>query len=38
MPLIGEPFVSPILSGQRALIRLVLYPDGRVQTLLEELN
>ncbi len=38
MPLIGEPFVSPIESGQSALIRLVLYPDGRVQTLLEELN
>ncbi len=36
IPLIGEPFVSPIESGQSALIRLVLYPDGRVQTLLEQ--
>jgi hypothetical protein len=35
MPLVGDPFVSPIESGKRALIRLVLNPDGTVQTFLE---
>jgi len=38
MPLLGETFVSPLTPYQRATIRLVLAPDGRVQTFLEELN
>jgi hypothetical protein len=32
MPLIGEPFVSPISSGKSAKVRLVLDPNGKVQT------
>ncbi|OKH28401.1 DUF4335 domain-containing protein [Chroogloeocystis siderophila] len=36
MPLIGEPFVSPIADGQVARIRVVLTPDGKVQTFLED--
>ena len=32
IPLIGEPFVSPNKSGQAAIIRVVLSPDGKVQT------
>ncbi len=32
MPLIGEPFVSPNKTGQAAIIRVVLSPDGKVQT------
>jgi hypothetical protein len=36
MPLIGDPFVSPIKDGKSAKIRLVLEPDGQVQTFLEE--
>lgn len=35
MPLMGEPLVSPLPTGRRATLRVVLYPDGRVQTLLE---
>ncbi len=35
MPLLGDPFVSPIKDGKTAKIRLVLEPDGRVQTFLE---
>jgi hypothetical protein len=35
MPLIGDPFVSPIKDGKNAKIRLVLEPDGQVQTFLE---
>ena len=38
MPLLGETFVSPLTPYQRATIRLVLAPDGRVQTFLEQLN
>ncbi|HEY9621609.1 MAG TPA: DUF4335 domain-containing protein [Crinalium sp.] len=38
MPLVGDPFVSPIDSGKSALIRLVLNPDGSVQTFLEALE
>ncbi|UZQ52954.1 DUF4335 domain-containing protein [Trichothermofontia sichuanensis B231] len=38
MPLIGEPFVSPIADGKQARIRLVLRPDGKVQTFLESMN
>jgi len=38
IPLSNEPFVAP-LGGQRsALIRLVLYPDGEVQTFLQPSN
>ncbi|MDX2216892.1 MAG: DUF4335 domain-containing protein [Oculatellaceae cyanobacterium bins.114] len=35
IPLTGEPLVSPLERGQSARIRLVLSPDGRVQTFLE---
>jgi hypothetical protein len=35
IPLVGEPFVSPIKSGNTAKIRLVLSTDGKVQTFLE---
>jgi hypothetical protein len=38
MPLVGEPFVSPVQGGRSARIRLVLSPDGTVQTFLEALN
>ncbi|MEO1210507.1 MAG: DUF4335 domain-containing protein [Cyanobacteria bacterium J06638_20] len=38
MPLLGETFVSPLTPYQQATIRLVLAPDGRVQTFLEQLN
>ncbi len=38
IPLVGDPFVSPIDDGKTALIRLVLSPDGQVQTFLEGLN
>lgn len=35
IPLLGEPFVSPIPGGRSARIRAVFFPDGRVQTFLE---
>ncbi len=35
MPLTGEKFVSPIQSGKPPLLRLVLSPNGNVQTFLE---
>jgi hypothetical protein len=35
MPLPGEPFVSPIETGGSPQIRIVLDPNGRVQTFLE---
>lgn len=35
MPLPGEPFVSPVENGGNPQIRLVLDPDGEVQTFLE---
>ncbi|MCT7951677.1 DUF4335 domain-containing protein [Ancylothrix sp. C2] len=35
MPLANEPFVSPVTGGEPPRIRLVLRPDGRVQTFLE---
>lgn len=38
LPLIGEPFVSPLETGQTARLRLVLTPEGKVQTFLEDLN
>lgn len=38
MPLIGESFVSRNRSGQTPRIRLVLAPDGTVQTFLESSN
>lgn len=38
MPALGEAFVSPIESGQTARMRLVLSPEGGVQTFLEALN
>lgn len=38
IPSVGEAFVSPIESGQTARMRLVLTPEGGVQTFLEGLN
>jgi hypothetical protein len=35
MPLMGEPFVSPTRNGSTPQIRLVLRPDGKVQSFLE---
>ncbi|MBD3882442.1 DUF4335 domain-containing protein [Phormidium tenue FACHB-886] len=35
MPLMNEPFVSPVTDGKTPQIRLVLGRDGRVQTFLE---
>lgn len=35
IPLLGEPFVSPLQSDRTPPIRLVLGPDGNVQTFLE---
>jgi hypothetical protein len=37
MPLLGDPFVSPLKDGKTAKIRLVLEPDGKVKTFLEAL-
>ncbi|MCL6433598.1 MAG: DUF4335 domain-containing protein [Leptolyngbyaceae cyanobacterium HOT.MB2.61] len=37
IPLVGEPFVSSIKGGRTARIRLVLSPDGKVRTFLEQL-
>ncbi len=37
IPLVGEPFVSPLSNGRNARIRLVLSPDGKVQTFLEQM-
>jgi hypothetical protein len=36
MPLIDEPFVSPLQVGGNPSIRVVLSPDGKVQTFLEK--
>lgn len=38
MPLMGEPFVSATSDGSTPQIRLVLKPDGRVQSFLEYAN
>ncbi|MBF2002077.1 MAG: DUF4335 domain-containing protein [Synechococcales cyanobacterium M58_A2018_015] len=38
MPLMGEAFVSPTTDGSTPQIRLVLKPDGSVQTFLEYAN
>lgn len=38
MPLVGEPFVSAVSSGNNPRIRVVLRPNGRVQTFLEGTN
>jgi len=35
MPTLNQPFVSPLFSKESATIRLVLLPDGTVQTFLE---
>jgi hypothetical protein len=35
MPLLGESFVSPLTNREKATIRLVLNPDGTVQTFAE---
>lgn len=36
MPLVGEPFVSPLKGRQTAKIRVVLEPNGQVRAFLEE--
>lgn len=38
IPLSNEPFVAPLGGQGSALIRLVLYPDGEVQTFLQPAN
>ncbi|MDF0553661.1 DUF4335 domain-containing protein [Kamptonema sp. UHCC 0994] len=38
MPLVGEPFVSAVQDGKTPRIRLVLRPNGKVQTFLESVN
>ncbi|HCV32760.1 MAG TPA: hypothetical protein DGO89_22995 [Microcoleaceae bacterium UBA9251] len=38
MPLVGEPFVSAVSNGNNPRIRVVLRPNGRVQTFLEATN
>lgn len=38
MPLLGDQFVSPLQPYEQALVRVVLAPDGRVQTFLEGRN
>ncbi|MFB2972327.1 DUF4335 domain-containing protein [Aerosakkonema sp. BLCC-F183] len=38
MPLVGESFVSPIEGKHSPKIRVVLSPDGKVETFLESLN
>jgi hypothetical protein len=35
MPLLGEPFVSPLQDTEMATVRLVLTPDSKVKTFLE---
>ena len=35
IPLMGEPFVSPLQNSDSATIRLLLSPDGEVKTFLE---
>ena len=35
IPLSGEQFISPSLSSQSSIIRLLLNPDGRVQAFME---
>ena len=35
MPLVGEPFVTPIQGGKSPRVRVVLSPDGQVRTFLE---
>ncbi len=38
MPLVGDPFVSPIEGDRTPMLRLVLGIDGKVQVFLESLN
>ncbi|HBL61107.1 MAG TPA: hypothetical protein DDZ80_22550, partial [Cyanobacteria bacterium UBA8803] len=38
IPLVGKQFVSPIEGGAKPRIRVVLSPDGQVETLLEGVN
>ncbi|MFB2835522.1 DUF4335 domain-containing protein [Floridanema evergladense] len=38
MPLIGEPFVSPVDGGRTPEILLILYKSGKVETRLQSLN
>jgi len=38
IPLVGEPFVSPVQGDKTPTIRVVLNPDGQVETFLEEMQ
>ncbi len=38
MPLVGEPFVTPLQGNQNPKVRVVLSPDGQVRTFLESPN
>jgi len=38
IPLVGDPFVSPLEGSKRPMLRLVLANDGRVQVFLESFN
>ncbi|MEQ9485131.1 DUF4335 domain-containing protein [Coleofasciculus sp. F4-SAH-05] len=38
IPLVGKPFVSPIQGDKNPTIRVVLNPDGQVETFLEEMQ
>jgi hypothetical protein len=38
IPLPGEPFVSAVAGGSSPTIRLVLTPDGKVNTFLEQMK
>lgn len=38
MPLVGEPFVTPLPNNQNPKVRVVLSPDGQVRTFLESPN
>jgi len=38
IPLVGEPFVSPVEGDRNPTIRVVLNPDGQVETFLEDMQ
>jgi hypothetical protein len=38
IPLVGEPFVSPVQGDRNPTIRVVLNPNGQVETFLEDMQ
>lgn len=38
IPLVGKPFVSPVEGDRNPIIRVVLNPDGQVETFLEPMR